>query len=102
VRVTNSASPPNPVVAAPVSFLVTVLRPAGNSMLPGDGETDPGNPAMPVILQVTQNTATTDINGLASITGSSGGFSPPVVVDVATSAGTNASLDNPLLVLPAH
>ena len=49
VRVTDSSSPPNNVVAAPVTFLTTVFRSGGTASAPGDGETDPGNPAQPVI-----------------------------------------------------
>jgi hypothetical protein len=54
---------------------------------------------MPVILSVSQSSATTDVNGLASIVPSSGGFSAPVEVDVSVTAGTNAILDYPLEVL---
>ena len=48
----------------------------------GSGDTNPGNPAMPVILKVTQSNASSDSNGLASVVPSSGGFSAPVEVDV--------------------
>jgi hypothetical protein len=101
VRVTDSSSPPNPVLAAPVLFQTTVMRPGGSAPAGGNGETNPINPAMPVILSVTQTNATTDINGLASVTPSSGGFSPPLEVNVAVSAGTTAALDDSLEVLPA-
>jgi hypothetical protein len=101
VRVTDSASPPDPVIAAPVAFLITVLRPEGSTSAGGNGETNPGNPAMPVILQVSQNNVTTDVNGLASILPSAGSFSPPLEVDVGITAGISASLDEPLEVLPA-
>jgi hypothetical protein len=101
VRVTDLASPPDAVIAAPVLFQTTVLRPGGTATGAGGGETDPGNPAMPVILQVSQVSATTDVNGLASITPSGGSFSPPVEVDIAVTAGTSAVLDDPLQVLPA-
>jgi hypothetical protein len=94
VRVTDFSSPPNPVIAAPVSFLTTVLRPGGTS--PGSG-----NSAMPTILSVSQNSATTDLNGVASMTPSSAGFSPPLEVDVAVTAGVSASLDDPEELLPA-
>ena len=100
VRVTDSSSPPNPVMAAPIGFLMTVLRPGGDFPAPGGGDTNPGNPAMPVILKVTQSNAATDMNGLANIVPSSGGFSAPVEVDVLISAGTSSSLDEPQLVLP--
>ena len=100
VRVTDSSSPPNPVLAAPVLFQTTVMRPGGSPSAGGNGETNPINPGMPVILSVTQTSATTDINGLASVTPSSGSFSPPVEVNVAVSAGTTAQLDFPLQLLP--
>ena len=101
VRVTDSSSPPNPVLAAPVLFTTTVLRPGGSPPAPGNGETNPINPAMPVILSVSQSSATTDINGLTSLVPASGGFSPPVEVNVAVAAGTTAQLDDVLEVLPA-
>jgi hypothetical protein len=101
VRVTDSASPPNSVVAAPVAFLTTVLRPGGTGSGIGDGETDPGNPAMPVILSVSQSNGVSNVQGLASVTPSGAGFSPPVEVDVAVSAGVSALLDFPLFVLRA-
>jgi hypothetical protein len=93
VRVTDLSSPPNSVIAAPVNFLTTVLRPieseSGNS----------GNPPMPVILKITANNLTSDFNGLASIVPSTGGFNAPVEVDVGVTAGTSAVLDDPLQVL---
>jgi hypothetical protein len=100
VRVVDSASPPHAVVAAPVSFLTTVLRPGGMVPDVGSGDTNPGNPAMPVILKVTQVNATTDSNGLATLVPAGGGFSPPVEVDVLATAGTSAVLDHPLLIFP--
>jgi hypothetical protein len=101
VRVIDSFSPQNAVTGAPVVFQITVLRPGGTAPGRGDGETNPGNPAMPVILSVSQANATTDINGLASVVPASGGFSPPLEVDVMIMAGTNALLDEPLQLLPA-
>ena len=101
VRVVDSATSPHPVMAAPVSFLTTVLRPGGMVPGVGGGDTNPGNPAMPVILKVTQRNASSDTNGLASVVPSSGGFSAPAEVDVQASAGTNAVLDDPLLIFPA-
>jgi len=99
VRVTDSSSPPNPVIAAGVVFQTTVLRPAGTSF--SGGATNPINPVMPVILEVSQSSAISDLNGLASLVPSSGGFSAPVEVDVTVTAGTSAWLDYPLEVLPA-
>ncbi|HEV2173014.1 MAG TPA: hypothetical protein VGR71_05580, partial [Nitrospira sp.] len=56
--------------------------------------------SMPVILQVSQTNATSDANGLATLTPSSGGFSPPLEVDVGITAGTSATIDAPLWLLP--
>jgi hypothetical protein len=100
VRVTDSSSPANPVIAAGVTFLTTVLRPGGSST-GGGGETNTTNPGMPVILQVSQTSTITDLNGLANVVPSNGGFSAPVEVDVMATAGTNAMLDYPLQMLPA-
>jgi hypothetical protein len=87
VRVTDSSPSPNPVIAAPVVFQTTVLRPGGNG-------------SMPVILQVTQNSVASNSNGLASIVPSAGTFSPPLEVGVQVSAGASASITDPLEVLP--
>jgi hypothetical protein len=100
VRVTDSSSPPNPVLAAPVAFQTTVLRPGGSPSGGGNGESNPTNPAMPVILKVSQSSTTTDVNGLASIVPSSAGFSSPLEVDVGVTAGASAALDYPLEVFP--
>lgn len=101
VRVTDSAAPPHSVIAAPVIFQSTVWRPGGTSPGAGDGETNSIHPAVPVILQVTQSSTLTDVNGFANIVPSRSSFSPPVQVDVSVAAGTAALLDIPLQVLPA-
>ena len=101
VRVTDSASPPNSVIGANVAFQTTVLRPGGNPPAGGTGETHVTNPAMLVILHISQNLATTDMNGLAALVPSPAGFSGPVEVDVRATAGANGSLDYPLELLPS-
>ncbi|HEX6823091.1 MAG TPA: Ig-like domain-containing protein [Candidatus Sulfotelmatobacter sp.] len=100
VRVTDSAATPNAVIAAPVLFQTTVLRPGGTSPGVGDGETNTMKPSQPVILQVAQSTATSDVNGFANIVPSRSSFSPPLLVDVWVTAGSTALLDLPLQVLP--
>jgi hypothetical protein len=101
VRVMNSSSPPNPVLAAPISFLTMVLRRQGSSGEGGGGECDVNNSGMPVILSAIQSLTSTDINGLANVVPSSGGFDPPVEVDVGVTAGSGVMLDFPLQVLPS-
>jgi len=100
VRVVDSSSPPHGMLGATVVFQTTVLRPGGTSATEGNGETNLGNPAMPVILSVSQSNVTSDVNGLASFTPSSAGFSGPLEVDVGVSAGV-AALDYPLELLSA-
>ena len=101
VRVTDSATTPNAVIAAPVVFQNTVLRPGGTSPGVGDGETNPVNPSQPVILQVARSITMTDVSGLANIVPTRSSFSPPLEVDVWVAAGSTALLDFPLQVLPA-
>ncbi len=96
VRVTDSSSPPNAVIGATVVFQTTVLRPGGTSSAGGDGETNPTNPAMPVILKVSQSIVGSDMNGLASLVPSAAGFGLPVEVDVTVTAGISGWLDYPL------
>jgi hypothetical protein len=100
VRVVDSAVPPHAVLGAPVVFQTTVMRPQGSSSTGGSGETNPTNPGMPIILSVSQSTMPTDINGLASITPSSGSLSPPLEADVAIAAGATATLSDSLELLP--
>ncbi len=101
VQVTDSSVPPNPVIAAGVTLLTTWLRPDGTFPLAGSGESSPNNSSMPVILQVSLSSATTDVNGMESIVPTAAGFSAPLEVNVAITAGAASSLDYPLLLLPA-
>jgi hypothetical protein len=100
VRVTDSSSPPNPVVGATVAFQTTVLRPAATSPA-GGGESSTTNSASQVILAVSQASALSDVNGLANIAPSNQGFGLPLEVDVVTSAGTSAVMNDVLLAVPA-
>jgi hypothetical protein len=97
IRVTDSSSPPNSVMAAPVNFFMTVQR----NGEPGSSGND-GNPVMPVILNVSQTSTTTDVNGLANVVPSAAGFGAPVEVDVSVTAGVSAALDFPLQVLQSQ
>lgn len=92
VRVIDSSSPPNPVLAATVAFENIVERPPATSE---------GSPGMPNILSVSQSNAQTDINGLASIQPSYGSFNGMLEVDVLATAGTGAMLNYVLEALPA-
>jgi hypothetical protein len=100
VRVTDSASPPDPVLGAKVAFQTTVMRPAASAPAGGSGGDTAGNPALPVILSVTQTSMPSDANGLASLTPSTGGFSGPLEIEVSATAGTAAALQDVLLAFP--
>ena len=101
VRVTDSTTPPNLVLGAAVSFQTTVMRPGGDSSAGGSGDTNSGNPAMPVILSVSQTTVQTDVNGLAGIVPSAGSFTGSLQVDIVASVSANAWLSYVLEELPA-
>ncbi len=100
IRVTDSSSPPNPVLAASVLFQSTVLRPAGNglSLAPGDPATS--QTEMPVILSAAQASVPSDINGLATIVPSVGSFSGTLEIEIQVSAGTTAALQDVLESFP--
>ena len=89
VRVTDSATPPDPILGASVLFQSTILRlAAGDISLTG---TQTGTP---VILGVSNNTVQSDVNGLASIAPSVGSFTGPLEVEIQVSAGTATALQD--------
>ncbi len=101
IRVTDNSTPPNPILGASVLFQSTVLRPGGN-----DPTLVPGDPIVtqtetPVILSASQNTITSDANGLASVVPSVGSFTGPLEIDIQVSAGTTAVLEDELESIPA-
>jgi hypothetical protein len=91
VRAVDSASPPDPVLGAIVTFQSTVMRPES-----GEGD----QPVTPLILNVSQSSVVSDTNGFVSFVPSSAGFSGPLQVNVMATAGTNAILEYPLQLLP--
>ncbi len=101
VRVTDSSTPPNPVLGASVLFQSTVLRPEGNNLVPMPGDPTVTPPGMPLILAVSESTAISDVNGLASFMPSVGSFTGPLEIEIQVSAGTTAVLQNELETFPA-
>jgi hypothetical protein len=94
VRVTDSSTPPNPILGASVLFQSTVQRPAGSdlALIPGDPtNTQTG---MPVILSASQSSVTSDANGLASLVPTVGSFTGVLEVAIQVSAGTSAVLQD--------
>lgn len=93
VRVTDSSTPPNPVLGASVLFQSIVLRPTANDLTLVTGDTDTSTQAgMPVILSASQSSVTSDANGLASFVPSIGPFSGLLEVEIQISAGATAAL----------
>ncbi|MGO8797117.1 MAG: IPT/TIG domain-containing protein [Candidatus Sulfotelmatobacter sp.] len=94
VRVTDSSTPPNPVLGAGVLFQSTVVRPAGNALA--------GTPSgATIILSASQNTEQSDANGLASIVPSLGAFSGVLEIEIQVSAGTTALLQEEVESIPS-
>jgi hypothetical protein len=94
VRVTDSSTPPNPVLGAGVLFQSVVIRPLGIDTTVGTGDGTGTQAGMPVILSSTQVSVQSNANGLASIVPSVGTFTGPLEIELQVSAGTTAVLQD--------
>ena len=92
VRVTDSSTPPNPVLGASVLFQSTVSRPLGDDSILLQSDPGATQTGMNVVLSVSQNTLQSDGNGLTSFWPSAGSYSGPLEVEVQVWAGTVAAL----------
>ncbi len=99
VRVTDSATPPDPVLGATVTFQATVMRPPASGTVSGDPGSSPTGE--PVILSLTQTAVLSDSNGLASFTPTVATFTGTLQVDLQISAGAGALPPMMLQVFPA-
>jgi hypothetical protein len=90
VRVTDSASPPHPVMGAGVVFLSYVGRMPGNEAIVWAGEAGISQPGMPLILSKSVATVSSDIIGLASLQISISGISGNVAVVGSATAGSSS------------
>ena len=100
VRVVDQSTPPNPVLGAAVGFQSMILRPVGDSSPGSSGENSSGDPSMPVILSVTQSSASTDSSGLVNIVPSVGAFTGRLELDLSAANGASAPLMFVLQALP--
>jgi hypothetical protein len=100
VRVTDSSTPPNPILGANVLFQSTVLRPSGNDLAFTSADPTVTQTGMPVILSASQSTTTSNANGLASFLPSIGSLTGILEVAIQVSAGTSASLEDLLESFP--
>ena len=94
VRVTDSSTPPNPVLGADVLFQSAILRPPANDLTLTTGDTTVKPTGMPVILAASLSSTTSDANGLANFLPSTGSFSGILEVEIQVSAGTSAGLQD--------
>jgi hypothetical protein len=101
VRVTDSSTPPNPVLGASVLFESTVLRPAGDELMPTPGDPTGTQTDTPVILGASQSAAQSDVNGVASFVPSAGSFSGALEIEIQVSAGATATLQDVMETFPA-
>jgi hypothetical protein len=101
VRVTNSSTPPNPVMGARVTFQSMMFLPSSPSAVEGTGDGGIGQHPMKVLLGSSQATPVSDANGLASLTPSSGGLARPLDIEIVATAGTATPLQYELSVIPA-
>jgi len=100
VRVTDSSTPPNPVLGSSVLFQSTVLRPAGDDPGLATGDSTVEQTGMPIILSASQSSVTSDATGLASFVPSVGAFSGTLEVEIQVSAGTSATLQDAMESIP--
>lgn len=92
VRVTDSSTPPNPILGASVLFQSAVVRPTGSDVILTPGDPANGQAGMSVILSASQSTVTSGANGLASFVPGVGSFTGLLEVEIQASAGTSAEL----------
>ncbi len=87
VRVTDQATPPDPVLGASVFFQSVVGRSPDGQPILWIAQSGISQPTIPVILAQSQVTLISDVNGLVSVQPTAGGIQGPVVVLGAASAG---------------
>jgi hypothetical protein len=100
VRVTDSSTPPDPILGATVLFQSIVMRPAGNNPILTQGDPSNTQNQMPVLLSTSQSSVQSDANGLASIVPSVGSFTGLLEIEIQVSSGTSASLQDLMESLP--
>lgn len=89
VRITDQATPPDPVLGAAVFFQSLVGRSPNNEPILWIAQTGISQPTIPVILSQSQMTVLSDVNGLASVQPAVAGTQGPVVILGSASAGAS-------------
>jgi hypothetical protein len=101
VRVTDSSTPPNPVLGASVLFQSTVLRLEGSDLILTPGDPTVTQTGMPVFLSASQSTVQSGVNGQANFVPSVPSLTGPLEIEIQVSAGTTAPLQDVMETFPA-
>ncbi len=91
VRVTDQATPPDPVLGASVFFQSVVGRSPNDEPILWIAQSGISQPTIPVILAQSQATVLSDSNGLASVQPTAGRIDGPVLVLGSASAGSSTA-----------
>ena len=91
VRITDMSLPPNPVLGATVLFQSLLGRTAGNNPIISGGDTQIGRNPLPIILGSSQNSTTSNAQGLASLQPSTQGFQGALAI-LGTAMGGSSNL----------
>ena len=102
VRITNSATPANPVTGVAVTFQSLTFLPDSDVPVETGGDGGTGQFPMNVLLASSQSAAVTDMNGLASFQPSTGSLMRPLEIEVmaSTSGGGLLQYELPVLAAP--
>jgi hypothetical protein len=101
VRVTDSSTPPNPILGASVLFQSTVQRPSVDGLTLGPGDPTVTQTGMPVILSASQSSVLSNANGLANFLPTVGSFTGLLEVEIQISAGISAALQEAVESFPS-
>jgi hypothetical protein len=88
VAVTDSSTPPNPVLGVPINFQSIVARESSSGPTWWIGDTGVSQQPLPVILSSSQTTIASDVNGLAGWPPATSGVDGAAIVVGSASAGT--------------
>jgi hypothetical protein len=89
VRITNAASPPNPVMGVPVTFQSYIFLPDEDAPVETAGDAGSSEHAMKVLLASSVSTSTTDAGGLAILSPSTAGLTRPLEIEITATAGSS-------------
>ena len=90
VRITDSSVPPNPVFGASVLFQSLLGRTNNDVPIVSGGDTNITSNPLPILLGISQAAVVSDLNGMASMQPSTGGFQGALaILGTVTAGGRN-------------